>query len=449
MKTILCNKYEVLKPIAEGGMGTVYLVKDLHLNRLAAVKVCKNPNDSARRENARKEMQVLKQLSHPALPQINDFFEEHGNIYLVMEYVDGITLEQYLRKFTRVETTKAVRWAVELTEVLAYLHGKNPPIIYRDLKPANIMIQPDGRLKLIDFGAAFVTDFGRNREQFVTGTPGYSAPEQWESGGAGKETDIYGLGAVLHEMLTGIHPGQHGQERRPVREYDKSISQQMDKIISQCTRMRPSERYRSMEQLKKALLTYDREGRRGKIIFSLKKGLGMFLWVAAALRTILPLLVGVEKDCFPFPYLEQPILLAGIALIYRILFFPKRDRRILRRQEKSIFLTEKKFTGLYVAGILLAFLLGTMAECGLAGLPAVAGEKEALWVEMRDTLGRKLLIKDGEFYQPGERMRLEIPMERIPEEQIALQLVAEGGTGTVYTSRVFLLEQNMLEQNIN
>ena len=443
MKTILCNKYEVLKPIAEGGMGTVYLVKDLHLNRLAAVKVCKNPDDSARRENAQKEMQVLKQLSHPALPQINDFFEEHGNIYLVMEYVDGITLEQYLRKFTKVEMTKAARWAVELTEVLAYLHGKNPPIIYRDLKPANIIIQPDGKLKLIDFGAVFVTDFGRNREQFVTGTPGYSAPEQWENGGARKETDIYGLGAVLHEMLTGIHPGQHGQERRPVREYDKSISPQMDKIISQCTRMRPSERYHSMEQLKKALLTYDREDRRGKILFSLKKALGMLLWMAAALRTVLPLLKGVEEDCFPFPYLEQPILLAGIALIYGILFFSKGDRRILRRQEKSVFLTEKKFTGIYVAGILLAFLLGTMTEYGLAGLPAVAGEKEALWVEMRDTLGRKLLIKEGEYYRPGERMRLEIPMERIPEEQIALQMVAEGEQGTVYTSRVFLLKQDI------
>lgn len=445
MKTILCNKYEVLKPIAEGGMGTVYLVKDLHLNRLAAVKASKNPEMGGRRENAHKEMLVLKRLSHPALPQITDFFEENGNIYLVMEYVDGITLEQYLRKFTKVETEKAVRWAVELTEVLEYLHSKNPPIIYRDLKPANIMIQPDGRLKLIDFGAAFVTDFGRSREQFVTGTPGYSAPEQWKSGGAVKETDIYGLGAVLHEMLTGIPPGQQGQERRPVREYDKSISPQMDKIISQCTQIRPGERYRSMEQLRKALLNYDKEDRMEKFFFRLKKGIGILFWAAALVRTFFPLLKGVEADCFPFPYLKQPLLLMGMAVLYQILFLSRKDRRILRRQEKSIFLTEKKFSGIYVAGFLLAFLLGTTAEYSLAGAGVAAGEKESLWVEMRDAEGRKLLVKEGEYYQPGERMRLEIPMERIPEERITLQLVAEGQEGTVYTSRVFLLKQKNVD----
>ena len=441
MKTILCNKYEVLKPIAEGGMGTVYLVKDLHLNRLAAVKVSKNPEMGGRRENAHKEMKVLKQLSHPALPQINDFFEENGNIYLVMEYVDGITLEQYLRKFTKVETEKAVRWAVELTEVLSYLHSKNPPIIYRDLKPANIIIQPDGRLKLIDFGAAFVTDFGRNREQFVTGTPGYSAPEQWESGGARKETDIYGLGAVLHEMLTGIHPGQQGQERRPVREYDKSISPQMDKIISQCTKIRPGDRYRDMEQLRKALLNYDREDRVGKFLFNMKKLIGILCWLAVAIKTFYPLLKGVEIDRFPFPYLEQPLLLTGIAAIYQTLFLARKDRRILRKQEKSIFLTEKKFSGIYVAVVLLSFFLGTMAEYSFSGTGVAAGEKETLWVEMRDAEGRKLLVKEGTYYQPGERTRLEIPMNRIPEEQVALQLVAEGKEGTIYTSRVFLLEQ--------
>lgn len=441
MKTILCNKYEVIKPVAEGGMGTVYLVRDLHLNRLAAVKVSKNPEQSEKRENARKEMQVLNRLSHPALPQIIDFFEENGNIYLVMEYVEGITLEQYLRKFTRVEADKAIRWAIELTEVLQYLHSINPPIIYRDLKPANIMIQPDGKLKLIDFGAAFVTNFGRNREHFVMGTPGYSAPEQWESGSAMKETDIYGLGAVLHEMLTGIHPGQHGQERKPVRDYDKSISPQIDSIIFRCTRKRASERYRSMEQLRKALLNYGKEGRATRFFFTLKKGIGLFLWAMAIIRTFYPLLKGVKADSFPFPYLMLPTLLIGVAMLYQILFLSRRDKRILRKQEKSIFLTEKKFSGIYVAGILLAFLLGTMTKYGFFGMTTVAGDSKNLWVEMRDPKGRKLLIKEGEYYQPGERMRLEIPMERIPEQQIALQLVAEGQKGTVYTSRVFLLEQ--------
>lgn len=441
MKTILCNKYEVLKPVAEGGMGTVYLVKDLHLNTLAAVKVCKNSREKGRWENARKEMGVLKRLSHPALPRVIDFFEEKGKVCLVMEYVDGITLEQYLRKFTRVEEKKAVQWAVELTEVLEYLHGINPPIIYRDLKPANIMIQPDGKIKLIDFGAALVTGFGKDRERFATGTPGYSAPEQWENGAIGKEADVYGLGAVLHEMLTGIHPGRNGEERRPVREYDKSLSLRMDKIISQCTRVRPGERYRNMAQLRSALLHYDRADRAGRLLFAVKKGIGLALWASALLKLAVPLVNGVEKGRFPFPFLSGPLLLAGLALLYRRLFLSGRDKRILRRQEKSIFLTEKKFQGIYVAGLLLAFLMGTAAQQSFMGLSALAALQDTLWVEMRDTEGRKLLVREGTYYQPGERMRLEIPMERIPEKRLSLQLVAQGQAGKVYASRVFLLEQ--------
>ena len=129
MKQILCNKYEILRPIAEGGMGIVYLVKDLHLNKLAAVKVSKNQGRCGGRDAALGEMEVLKRLSHPALPSIIDFFEEGGNICLVMEYIEGITLEQYLRKFTKAQVHQAVRWAVELTEVLGYIHGQNPPVI--------------------------------------------------------------------------------------------------------------------------------------------------------------------------------------------------------------------------------------------------------------------------------------------------------------------------------
>ena len=227
MKQILCNKYEVLKIIAEGGLGVVYLVKDLHLNKLAAVKVSKNPGNVKEREFVFREMEVLKELSHPALPGIIDYFEERENSCLVMEYVEGITMEQYLRKFGKVEVSLAVKWAIELAEVLQYLHACNPPIIYRDLKPANIMIQPDGRIKLIDFGAAFIASYGQNREQMMVGTPGYSSPEQWQCGNAGKASDIYGLGAVLHEMLTGICPVQSTFQRRPVREYDRSIPREL------------------------------------------------------------------------------------------------------------------------------------------------------------------------------------------------------------------------------
>ena len=180
MRRILYNKYEVLKPIAEGGMGSVWLVKDLHLNKLAAVKINHSQMNYNNPSGVLQEREVLKQLSHPMLPHIIDFFQEGGSECLVMEYVEGITLEQYLRQFGAVKPWQAVAWGVELAEVLYYLHSQNPPIIYKDLKPANIMIKQDGKLKLIDFGTAATPEFGQKREMFITGTPEYSAPEQWK-----------------------------------------------------------------------------------------------------------------------------------------------------------------------------------------------------------------------------------------------------------------------------
>ena len=440
MKQILCNKYEVLKTIAEGGLGVVYLVKDLHLNKLAAVKLSKNPGNEKEKEFVFREMEVLRELSHPALPGIIDYFEERESNCLVMEYVDGITLEQYLRKFGRVEVCLAVKWAVELAEVLQYLHSCKPPIIYRDLKPANIMIQPDGRLKLVDFGAAFVSSYGQTREQMMVGTPGYSAPEQWQRGNAGKASDIYGLGAVLHEMLTGISPMQSSFQRRPVREYDRSISRELEKVVCVCTRKNPKERYQSMDQLKEALLNYGKRGRIKEGLFLAKKGVGWALILAAAMRFFLPLLRGVPKDQIPFPFLTQPLLMAGAAMLYHILFLRRKaEGRILKRQEKSVFLTEKKFSGIYVSGVLVIVFCSMVLTGGLR-LSVAAQEKEnSLWVEMRDEKDRKLLLKEGSVYEVIDRLRLEIPAERMPEGEITLRVIATGEEGEIYESRTFLL----------
>ena len=448
MKQILCNKYEVLKIIAEGGLGVVYLVKDLHLNKLAAVKVSKNPGNVKEREFVFREMEVLKELSHPALPGIIDYFEERENSCLVMEYVEGITMEQYLRKFGKVEVSLAVKWAIELAEVLQYLHACNPPIIYRDLKPANIMIQPDGRIKLIDFGAAFIASYGQNREQMMVGTPGYSSPEQWQCGNAGKASDIYGLGAVLHEMLTGICPVQSTFQRRPVREYARSIPRELERVGCVCTRKRSQERYQSREQLRDALLNYEKKGKVKEGLFLIKKGVGWTLILAAAMLFFLPLLKGVSREQFPFPYLEKPLLLSGAALLYQILFLRRgEDAKILKRQEKSIFLTEKKFSGIYISIILVMILSSMLLMTGVLSLTAAAQEKEnSLWVEMRDEKNRKLLIKEGSVYQVIDRLRLEIPAERMPEGEITLKVVATGEEGEIYESRTFLLEGGKREE---
>ena len=142
MSRVLFHKYEVLRTIGSGRTGTVYLVRDLNLNRLAAVK-------ESTEEFLLAETELLKEVEHPGLPGIYDCFKEEGRTFLVMEYVEGMTLRKYLEKHGRVPERQAVKWAVDLCRILGYLHDRHPAVIYRDLKPENIMIRQDGRLKLM------------------------------------------------------------------------------------------------------------------------------------------------------------------------------------------------------------------------------------------------------------------------------------------------------------
>ena len=422
MRRILYNKYEVLRPIAEGGMGSVLLVKDLHLNKLAAVKVNNPRVNQDMKSGILQEREVLKQLSHPMLPQIIDFFEEGGRECLVMEYVEGITMEQYLRRFGAVKPWQAVAWGVELSEVLHYLHSQNPPIIYRDLKPANIMVRQDGKLKLIDFGTAVNPAFGKEREVYLAGTPEYSAPEQWKEGNAGKQSDIYALGAVLHEMLTGIKPVRGLAERRPVREYDRSIPSELEKVISICTKKQAHERYASMEQVKNALLTYKKKGFRRKAAYGIWRGIGGLLWLIAIGRTLLPFVRGVKEEDFPFPFLFQPLFLFGIALIYHWIVVKRQEkRRFIKKQEKSVFLTEKKYAGLYRTGMIVLLFL----QLGILGTDKLqaAEDSQKLWVEMRDEQNRKLLLKNDAVYYPEQKIRFDIPVQELPRGRLPCKLL--------------------------
>ena len=183
-------------------------------------------------------------------------------------------------------------------------------------------------------------------------------------------------------------------------------------------------------------------------MFLIKKGVGWTLILAAAMLFFLPLLKGVSREQFPFPYLEKPLLLSGAALLYQILFLRRgEDAKILKRQEKSIFLTEKKFSGIYISIILVMILSSMLLMTGVLSLTAAAQEKEnSLWVEMRDEKNRKLLIKEGSVYQVIDRLRLEIPAERMPEGEITLKVVATGEEGEIYESRTFLLEGGKREE---
>ena len=247
MRKIWNNQYEQIRKIGEGASGCVMLARDLHLNRLVAIKKMEHIRE------IRREMELLRALKHPGLPDIYDYFEEDANGFLVMEYVEGVTLKEYLEQHGKPEFTQAVSWMAEILDILGYLHEQHPAVVYRDLKPANLIIQEDGHLKLIDLGGAFFRCHNQNEERVSIGTPGYSAPEQWNGMQADVACDIFSFGAVAHELLTGVNPLKPPYERRPVRQYDRRIPVSYEQMIEKCVKEHPKDRYASMQEVQKAL----------------------------------------------------------------------------------------------------------------------------------------------------------------------------------------------------
>ena len=212
--SLIRDRYVVVRVIGRGGMGAVYLVTDtLDQNRVMALKEMSNTAIVDARDRAmaveqfRREAELLRRLRHPNLPIVSDEFALDDRYYLVMEYVPGSTLQQMLdRGEGPFPEARVVAWANQLCDVLHYLHRQQPPIIFRDLKPGNIMIMADDRLKLIDFGIARLFKPGQRQDTMLLGTQGYAAPEQYGGGQSDARSDVYALGATLFSLLTGQDP---------------------------------------------------------------------------------------------------------------------------------------------------------------------------------------------------------------------------------------------------
>jgi serine/threonine-protein kinase len=260
--SVLHSRYVVVKLIDKGGMAAVYQVTDLHLPGAQwAVKEMSNTaiSDPAERQRAvaafRQEAQLLASLSHPNLPRVVDSFSQDGKQYLVMEYVDGETLEQIASSATApLDEGQVLSWMVQLCGVLTYLHGRQPPVIFRDLKPANIMMDRQGRLKLIDFGIARHFKPGQTNDTQPMGTPGYAAPEAYGRGQSDARSDLYSLGVTLHALLTGHDPGTTPFHLPPIRKLAPRASEQVETIVQRATQMDPASRYQSAVEMKQALL---------------------------------------------------------------------------------------------------------------------------------------------------------------------------------------------------
>jgi serine/threonine-protein kinase len=255
-------RYLVIRKLGQGGMGAVYLVSDQRLaGKQYALKEMSDQAiaDPAERQAAldafQQEAALLAALNHANLPQVTDYFTEGGNQYLVMEYVQGQTLEKKLELALAPLSEPTVRrYAEQLCDVLVYLHGQRPPIIFRDLKPANIMVLPgDKQIKLIDFGIARHFKPGKSKDTQAMGTPGYAAPEQYGKGQSDARTDIYAFGATLHHAITGRDPSAEPFKFPPVRSYNAISSASFEQIVGRAVMLDPGDRWQSARELQNAL----------------------------------------------------------------------------------------------------------------------------------------------------------------------------------------------------
>lgn len=265
--TIICQKYQVIGLLGKGGMSKVYLVRDLKLDKKWAVKeILRQPEGWKNRffiQSAMSEVNVMKKLDHPALPRIVDILEEKSAVYVVMDYVEGENLAVLLKKEGCIEQKVVIRWAKELCDVLLYLHGQNPPVIYRDMKPANIIIDLNGKVKLIDFGIAREYRKDEEDETVNLGTRGYAAPEQFKEGCREDErTDIYSLGVTMHQLLTGLNPSELDFSFLPVRKRKPELSLGIEYIVQKCVKENPKERYQNCKELLFDLNNYEKLSRK-------------------------------------------------------------------------------------------------------------------------------------------------------------------------------------------
>lgn len=255
---ILDGKYEIIKVLGRGGMGTVYLCKNSRLGNLWAVKEINS--HWKRQVDFLAEPNILKNLSHIGIVRIIDIFYEDDNLYIVEDYIEGKTLKEYVDANGPLSSELVEDISLQLCNILDYLHSFNPPIIYRDLKPSNIMLTPYNKVVLIDFGIARIYKEDQEGDTMILGSKGYIAPEQLVNIQSNAQTDIYSLGATMFFMLTGksiILPTELMVEGN----YPEHVAKSLVKVIQKASAIEPESRYSDVKLMMSELnaIISDRE----------------------------------------------------------------------------------------------------------------------------------------------------------------------------------------------
>ena len=292
--SLVDGKYKILNVIGHGGMSVVYMAINEKANKTWAIKEVRKDGKmdfNLVKQGLVAEIDTLKKLKHPNLPSIVDVIEDDDSFIIVMDYIEGRSLDKILKENGAQPESYVVEWAKQLCDVFGYLHTRTPPIIYRDMKPANVMLKPDGNIMVIDFGTAkkYEIDLGNTTG---IGTIGYAAPEQYIGSGFGRtdaRTDIYCLGYTLYHLLTGVDPCTNLITDRSIRAVNPALSRGLDEIIQKCTEYNPDDRYQSCAEL-----MYDLENYQNlEPLYKKKQKRKLAIFIASAVLTVLSAAAGV------------------------------------------------------------------------------------------------------------------------------------------------------------
>lgn len=260
--TILDGKYKILELIHQSGMANVYLVSDSGLNKtwcLKEIRKSEAGKNNVEYYSLLQEANIMSKLNHSSIPRITTIQEDGDSLFIVMDYVEGLSIKNWLESKGKIRQDVVINWMKQICQVMMYLHNREKPIFYRDMKPDNVMIQSDGSIKLLDFGISLVIEHEGQKITKALGTLGYAAPEQSHSGNVcDLRSDIYAMGKTMYYMLTGVNPRVVPKDRqKSVREMDPSISIGIEKIVEKCIAENPDDRYQSCEELYYALQNYN------------------------------------------------------------------------------------------------------------------------------------------------------------------------------------------------
>lgn len=272
--TLFLKTYRIIRHLGSGGMSSVYLSENLKDGKHYVIKsIIFSSSTEIDEHNAKKlfykEAGFLKKFSHPGLPKFHMLFNEKGIDYLVMDYIEGENLAEIIKRAKEkpLETELAVKWTIELASILNYLHTSfSRPVVYKDLKPANIIISKENSAKLIDFGIARYYDPAKKTDTFRLCSPGYMAPEHFSGRGqTSPRTDIYCLGIILYEMLTNYDPSVTPFRYPPASSLNPSINKELENIVNRAIKIKPAERYTTAKEFQKKLESFlEREKYRTK-----------------------------------------------------------------------------------------------------------------------------------------------------------------------------------------